>query len=89
MNSTLKILLAFKLRFLLIIACIACTFYIEGKLILKKAADGPGSQIDNTSVINNIHIGESGSPKAKSSLSYYKVAGQGQITDRLHIEIIL
>lgn len=91
MNSTLKILLAFKLKILLIMVSIACTFYIDGKLMQNKADDDTDSHVDNTSSLNipDADAGESCSPEAGSSLSYYKVAGKGQITNRIHIEIIL
>ena len=96
MNSTLKIILAFKLKLLVIIVSIACTFYIDSKLTQDNKGEDTNSHvasgrenIDNTASINNTDTVESSSLETKSSLSYYKVAGQGQIADRFYIEIIL
>ena len=96
MNSTLKIILAFKLKLLLIIVSIACTFYVDSKLTPDNEGEDTNSHvasgrenIDNTVNINNTDTTESSSLETKSSLSYYKVAGQGQIADRLYIEIRL
>lgn len=105
MNSTRKIILAFKLKLLLIIAGLACSLYINGKLTRDKAGENPDSHIasasgrekvdntasinNNTASLNNTDTRESSCQDTKSSLSYYKVAGQGRISDRLYIEIIL
>ena len=96
MNSTLKIILAFKLKLLLIIVSIACTFYIDSKLTQDNEGEDLNSHvasgrenIDNTANINNTDSEESSLLETNSSLSYYKVAGQGQISDRLYIKIVL
>lgn len=89
MNSTLKILLAFLFKLLLIAACIVGTFYIDDKLLQAKSVEVTNSNFDMNSDVNITETREPGSHEAKSSLSYYKVTGMGQITDRLHIEIIL
>ena len=85
MNSTLKIILAFKLKFLLIIVSIASSFLIEGAL----SRETPVEVISNPSTISNDVTNESVSYKALNKLSDMGDSGRDDSTDRFVFEIIL
>ena len=89
MNSTIKILLAFLFKLLLITTCIAGTFYIDGKILERKNQVVNHISADATPIVITAVPGEPVSAEAKSSLDDCDVENEGQIRNRLYIEIIL